>query len=148
MEPVDVLIENVAVLLPGGDVLESGSVGVTGGRISAVGEEAVPAADIESALGAPLPSTDAQGLARTAPWFIGDDGEFDQELAAPQGKIGSHHVHGEKAAASSRTRPMVEPTLGYREHAGDVESDDHTKGHPDQRFRHEGKNQRRGGDHG
>lgn len=32
--------------------------------------EAVPAADIESALAAPLPKTEAQGLARTAPWFI------------------------------------------------------------------------------
>ncbi len=32
--------------------------------------EAVPAADIEDALVSPLPSSDAVGLARTAPWFI------------------------------------------------------------------------------
>jgi len=32
--------------------------------------EAVPAADIESALAAPLPPSDASGLSRTAPWFI------------------------------------------------------------------------------
>ena len=32
--------------------------------------EAVSAEDIESALGRPLPKTNAQGLSRTAPWFI------------------------------------------------------------------------------